>query len=94
MCVQHCGAALPLAFHFGIHVNWSERSHWMPEMCFVVSGLSLSNVLVYGLKIKEFCGGMAGWNDREIFIETDIKCGHAQCSQILTKFCLKLCPLL
>ena len=23
--------------------------------------------------IKEFCGGQAGWNDRAVFIETDLK---------------------
>ena len=73
MRVQRCGIALPLAFHFGVHVNWSHRSHWTPEMCFVVSGLFSSKASVYSLKMKEFCRGKAGWNDSAIFIETDLK---------------------
>ena len=39
----------------------------------VVSGLSSSVVSVCSMLIKEFCGGKAGWNDRAIFIKTDLK---------------------
>ena len=39
----------------------------------VVSGLSPSKVSVCSLIMKEFCGSKAGWNDRAIFIETDLK---------------------
>ena len=28
---------------------------------------------MYSLKMKEFCRGKAGWNDRAIVIETDLK---------------------
>ena len=39
----------------------------------VVSGLSSSKMLAFSMLIKEFCGGQAWWNDRAIFIETDLK---------------------
>ena len=37
----------------------------------VVSGLSSFNESACSLMIKEFCGGMAGWNDRAVFTETE-----------------------
>lgn len=34
MPVQHCCVALPLAFHFSVHVNRLEQQHWMHELHF------------------------------------------------------------
>ena len=47
------------------------------EPC-VVSGLSSSKVSVCSMLIKEFCGGKAGWNDRAVFIKTDLSLASEQ----------------
>ena len=46
--------------------------YWECHSWSVVSGLSSSKVSASSMLIKEFCKGKAGWNDRAVFIETDL----------------------
>ena len=52
---------------------FSKKGKSNPRRAAVVSGLSSSKVSACSSMIKEFCEGKAGWTDRAIFTETDLK---------------------
>ena len=55
------------------HLQFTVKATKCALLGCVVSGLCSLKVLACSLMIKEFCGGKARWNDRAIFIETDLK---------------------
>ena len=54
-------------------LDWRiQTGDWKLSGTSVDSGLSSSKVSASSMLMKEFCGGKAGWNDRAIFIVTDV----------------------